>query len=586
MWPHVEPHGRKFAPMARPTRLILWSFLVSVLAASTAAAETTLWLVKPLYPGQDALVDKTQKALDKLMPPTARKESVIGLSELGAMLKDKKSVEVPCFTGETRCADPIDAYVAALGFDRVVLVQGGQDEAGFKFRVVAYEPKAGKVTPATASNAVLEKALLGAVAKVVPVTSTLEVKSTPAGATVFVDDVKQVGVTPLSMQVLPGERVIKIDLKLHQPIEETVVVPMRGHVALEKTLEKVAARLIVSASPAGTLIFLDGVSIGKDKLDRGVAPGSHTIRLTAEGHKSFEQQVTVKADEQFVLDKTLEPINPPANLTPSPTATPNSTQPPALVKVTTPPPVVPPTPLTPTEETYAKKQYLMGSFEYGNLNDPSQAAIVGRRFGDGGLGRSQKFFNAGCDDTRLVNGLCSGRKSLTLIGGALEYGLFGSGKAGKYLGLLAFGVGYLTNIDSLSVSVGSEAGVPETFEGAVGPLTVDPVQVHLFTVRALHPMFRVAFWRFQLHVGGGLEFRTGVLVPKTGTPGAFYKDGFMPMDLGLVGRGGLRLYLVEGLFLQATAHFSYKLFSLDAFGGQTSSPRLWGANVGFGYGFD
>ena len=152
-----------------------------MLLATSAFAETTLWLVRPLYPGQEALVERTEKALDKLIAATERKDHVIGRTELAAVLKGRKVEELPCLGVGERCADPIDPFVATLGFGRIVMVQGGQDEAGFKFRVVSYEPALNKVMPATSSAPVLEKALLGAVAKVVPVASTLEVKSTPSG---------------------------------------------------------------------------------------------------------------------------------------------------------------------------------------------------------------------------------------------------------------------------------------------------------------------------------------------------------------------------------------------------------------------
>src|SRR3990167_3149199 len=100
------------------------------LASSAAWAEKTLWLVRPLYPGQETLVDRTEKALDKLMPGDARKDAVIGQKELAASLKGYVATELPCFSADARCADPIDPFVAGLGFDRIVLMQGGQDEAG------------------------------------------------------------------------------------------------------------------------------------------------------------------------------------------------------------------------------------------------------------------------------------------------------------------------------------------------------------------------------------------------------------------------------------------------------------------------
>src|SRR4051812_28740787 len=118
--------------------------LLLLLSIPAFAAEKTLWLVRPLYPGQEALAGRTQQALDKLTPQILRKDHVIGHAELVSALKGKKADDLPCFLGETRCADPTDPFIANLGFDRVVLIQGGQDEAGFKFKVVSYEPSTGK----------------------------------------------------------------------------------------------------------------------------------------------------------------------------------------------------------------------------------------------------------------------------------------------------------------------------------------------------------------------------------------------------------------------------------------------------------
>lgn len=561
----------------RPSGGMLAALLV--LTSAAASAETTLWLVRPLYPGQEALVERTEKALDKLIAPPDRKDHVIGRSELAAALKGKKVDEVPCLTTGDRCADPIDPFVATLGFGRIVMVQGGQDEAGFKFRVVSYEPALNKVAPASSSAPVLEKALLGAVAKVVPVASALEVKSTPPGAVVYVDDTKM-GTTPLTTQVLPGERVIKLDLKLHQPIEETLVIPIKGFASLDKTLEKVAARLIVTASPAGATIFLDGQPAGKDRVDRGILPGQHTIRLTAENHKAFEQTISVKPDEQYVLDKTLEPL--PGAVVIGPT-TPNKPpenvivvvkQPDQAVKVATPLPPPPPPP-TQTELTYEKRSYFQLSYEYGSLLGN---ALVGRRWGNAGTGRTTSIDSP----------------SRTLMGGSLEYGT-----GGKYFGVAVVGVSYLTNVEQFNLGVGYAPGAQREVDmGITGPSIINNARIHMVTIRALQPQLRLAAWRFMFQLQVGAEFRTGQII-EGGT--TFYKDGFMILDLLAAARFNLRFFIVEGLYFFGSGHFTYYILGETSRmeapndGGmppmatgpepQFKSSHQWGFNVGFGYGF-
>src|SRR6185503_7813103 len=119
-----------------------------------------------------------------------------------------------------------------------------------------------------------------------------------------------------STQVLPGDRALRLDLKGHQPVDEIAFIPARGSTMVERTLAKVAARLAVTASPAGASIFIDGQLAGKDRIDRGVLPGAHTLRITAEGHKDFEQRIEVRPDEQMTVSHALEAIAPPPNKNP------------------------------------------------------------------------------------------------------------------------------------------------------------------------------------------------------------------------------------------------------------------------------
>jgi hypothetical protein len=548
--------------------------LTLALAPSVALAEKTLWLVRPLYPGQETLVERTEKALDKLMPGESRKDSVIGQKELAASLKAQVVTELPCFSADTRCPDPIDPFVAGLGFDRIVLIQGGQDEAGFKYRVAAYDPKTGKSNPASATNANLEKALLGAIAKVVAAASTLDVRSTPAGATVFIDDVK-VGVTPLNTQVLPGERVIRLDLKLHQPLEETIVIPIRGAAAIEKTLEKVAARIVITAAPAGTEISIDGAPVGKDKVDRGIAPGEHVIRLTAENHKAFEQTISVKADQQFSLDKTLEAL-PGAVVKADPNGNPNGKIA-VILKGDPPPPVAapppPPKPATIEEQIYERRSYFHANFEMANLTGNN---LVARRFDTEGFGRTTTFATP----------------SRTLVGANAEFGTFG-----KYFGIAVFGISWLTNIDSWAMNVGFEPG--QRCEASLNmclATRINNVKANLVVVRALQPQVRFVVWRFQFGVQVGLEFRSGQVIgeddPTTTTAPPMgttrYKDGFVPLDLLLAGRLNVRFFVVDGFFINLQGNYTQFLTgnqATDDSGTTYVSPSSFGFNGGLGYAF-
>jgi hypothetical protein len=537
--------------------------LLLLLTSTPALADKTLWLTRPLYPGQEALVERTEKAIARLVPPEQRANEVIGTKELASALKGRAATDIPCFTGEERCADPIDAFVAKLGFDQIILIEGGQDEAGFKYKVVNYQPAQKKVNQASSSNVVLESALWGAVAKIAAVASTLEVKSTPNGATVFVDDQK-VGVTPLSTQILPGEHVVRVDMKLHQPTEEALLVPIRGVAKLDKTLEKVAARISVTAGPANVSIFVDGQLLGKDRIDRGIQPGAHTLRLTSEGYKAYEQTINVKADEQFTMDKQLEPL-------PGTVAPPNGGQgngQKLVLELHNNQAVVvpPPPPPTPTEENYARKTYFHLGFDFAKLDGNS---LVGRRFGDAGVGRTQFITNS----TRFLYGLTG------------EYGVFG-----QYFGVEVIGLSYLTNGDLVQMNVGYSGDHPEMKQGVPIGDNIDKVHINMVDVAVIHPAIRVAFWKAMVMFDIGLNVRSGQItgtVPNSSGPQ--YNDGFVIIDLLAQARLGFRFYVYDGLYLYVNGGYELFLTGQDAINSgsdkKVHSSSTWGMTGGLGYGF-
>jgi hypothetical protein len=501
------------------------------------------------------LVGKTEQALDKLIPPEGRGVEIIGRKELAAALKGKKVDEIPCLSGSAPCADPISSLVSNLGFERVVLVKGGQDENGYKFQVVSFKPATGETNPATGSGSNLEKALLGALVKVVPLASTLDVRSTPPGATVFVDGLK-VGLTPVTgASILPGEHVVRLDLKLHTGLEETITIPVRGAARFDRVLEKVAARLVVSATPPGTLIELDGQSLGKDRVDRGVQPGPHTLRLSADEHKAFEQRIDVKPDQELIVNQALEPINPDAMKAvvvqiPGQSA-------PVVVAI----PQQPVTPPTDTELNYGRTSYFQVGVETGRLTN---RFLIGRRGTNPEWGRSHDIINTNGDPM--------------LIGAGIEYGIFG-----KYFGVTVFGMSYLTNTSKWHMGTNWDVG-RDGYEqdGALQMRPEIDAKIHLLNLRVLQPQLRFAAWRFMFSLQAGLDVRLGQIVD-TGVP-LFYENGFFITDLLVSGRANVRFYVAAGFYLYGSYYYSqYLLGWTNAAGGKSGSSH--GLDMGVGYGF-
>jgi PEGA domain len=581
---------------------------LALLTSSAAlAGEKTVWLVRPLYPGQEALVAKIEQSLVSIIPDAQRGDEIIGLKELGRVIGSTRLDALPCLSGDERCPDPIDPFMQKLGIDRVVMVQGGQDEAGYNFKVTSYRPGKGETLPASASNAVMDRAFLGAIVKVVPLASTLDVTSIPSGAVVYVDDQK-VGVTPLSTQVLPGNRLLKVDLKQHEPIEKALLIQARATGKFDFKLEKVAARLSVSATPPGTTISIDGQVVGKDRIDRGISPGRHTIRLAAEGYKQLEETIEVKPDQQFSMEKSLEPIpgaDKPTQLvvverTPDAVVTGGgtTTATPEKKEEEKPPP-------TWTEQVYARGTYFYLGFDNTNLLPRSyltstgrvdRLGLVARRWGTEGIGRSA-YLNSGNTSFPGVSG---------------EFGIMG-----KYFGITVLGVSVHFNPTPLNVETGTDGSLIDP-EGPsqVPPVDFRPTEVRspgdptqrkvlprninvnlqLYTLRAIHLQLRLAAWRFAFNLAVGPEFRAGYVLENAPTAQVFYKDGFGVLDLLLGIRVGVRFYLIDGFFLNAMFNYQQYLYGESAVvirdlgAGEYQSalfrgPSGIGFNVGVGYAF-
>ncbi len=572
--------------------------IVCGLATTAVAQEQTLWLVRGLYPGQEALIERTEKALGSLLPADARASAVIGREELTKALAGKVVTEVPCFAVEARCKDPVDRFVTSFGFARVVLVQGGHDDGGFHFNVTAYEPGTGKATPASAVNTAFEAAFLGALAKVVPIAATVEVKSTPPGASVFIDDVKA-GVTPLTTQVLPGQHQLRFDLKLHEPHEELVTVPIRGHLSFDKPLEKVAARVTARVSPDGAQIFLDGASVGKDRLDRGIAPGMHTLRFEAEGHRAFETTFEVKPGQQIILEKALELAEGPLTADSGKVQLliqeesgreqtqilaekrADGTQPPPSQAVE-----IKPGRTKPAEEELddatkirLKKSYFNVSLAYAAFTENQ---LIGRR-----------FENAPARTTRFVG------QRPGLMGVSVEFGT-----GGEYVGVSIVGLTWLTSVDPFSMTVGctaargwSDDGLCETRGGNPTPISIDRTSVHFLTLQLLQPQVRFAVWKFLFGVQLGVEARVGWIQGfDPGTDDVTYEDGFMALDMLASARINMRFYIYDGFYAHLQWHYALSILSIDSAVERDNPGRTFGGipnfqssqtgfNVGVGYAF-
>lgn len=422
-------------------------------AEAPVTTTRTLWLVQPLYPGQEAMIGRTEDAIARLFEEGDASAEVIGRSQLTSERPDTGVVEA-CLFGDGPCDDPVGALVRTYGFGQVILVRAGQDGSGFRFRVASFAP--GGFDSATAENAGarLEEALLGALVKVAPLASQVRVTTDPPGATVFLDG-EPVGTTPLVTQALPGSRTFRVELALHQPVEWKQKVPVRGRLQMEHALQEVPAMVIVRSE--GATILVNGEQKGMGEAQVGLAPGSHLLRLERDGHHPWEERFTLAAGEEKRVEHDLEATGWHAF-----TRTLSREQ----------------------EAIYDRSSYFSLSWDSFRFVDGTITASTLQ-------GRS----------TRESEGIAPADASMW--GVTAEYGTLG-----RHFGLLFIGGSFFQSGSDLDLLVPARGDDPAARFGA---------QVMGGSLRLLHPQLRLAVWRLVFDVQGGFVGRIAHVDQVSGT---------------------------------------------------------------------
>jgi hypothetical protein len=162
----------------------------------------------------------------------------------------------------------------------------------------------------------------------------LLVRSTPAGARVFVDG-DEVGETPVTMrEITPGAHTIRVMHDGYVPQERRVVIsavepaasltfelarprtaapaparvsPAPPTPATPGTLGRYTGALVVESRPAGARVFLDGRPVGTTPVTvTDVDAGEHAVRLELDGFNRWTASVRVVAGDRNRVAASLE----------------------------------------------------------------------------------------------------------------------------------------------------------------------------------------------------------------------------------------------------------------------------------------
>ncbi|GAA5524184.1 hercynine oxygenase [Microbulbifer aestuariivivens] len=142
-------------------------------------------------------------------------------------------------------------------------------------------------------------------AKLRPAWADVRISSNPAGATVTVEG-EVLGTTPLTAQLIQGDRIVEIS----KPQHKTARIPVAVTAGVDQVLASVdlAAAdgiLRLASTPSGASITVNGEFRGRTPMDVELEPGTaHRVRLFKDGYSAVERTIDIGAgvERQLSID--------------------------------------------------------------------------------------------------------------------------------------------------------------------------------------------------------------------------------------------------------------------------------------------
>jgi hypothetical protein len=459
-----------------------------------------LWLVAPLYPGQELLVSRTETAIHKLLPPTS--SDLVGDAALVQLLQERKG-DPGCALGEHTCKNVIDDYLHSLGLKKLVMVKGGQEEPNYSYQVTTIDLITGETHSAQGQGPVLEKALLAALVKVAPLASSLSVISDPPGADLFIDTEK-VGKTPFDGQILPGERAIKISAPGYKELAKTITVGARGEIKLNEKLELLPSKLTVQVIPKDAQVFIDHESKGQGDQTVDIVPGPHTVSAKKTDMEDEERTVNVEPNKTAVVVVEMHPTIESAIL--------------------------------------GKTNYFYLGYEQDQLGKAHGLYKVNAT-------SIEKIDPSKGGTNPNVSALTMTDSQASLHGITGEYGL-----QRGHLGLMAAGLSYLSSSGNINIFPDKTNGF--LFDNGTSS---QPASLSLWDLHVAQPQVQYVVWHFMFQVQVGFGLRVAELATPNFVDAAQVKHstGYWDFSPYVGGKANIRGYLYEGLYAQVSGQLRY-----------------------------
>src|SRR5690606_5449975 len=145
--------------------------------------------------------------------------------------------------------------------------------------------------------------------ELLPAWAELSLSSNPPGAAVFVDGEER-GVTPLSTEVLAGEREVLVKLPAHKAWTEQLRVRAREDLALPPIeLEAADGLVLLRSNPSNAGVLLNGTYQGQTPLEVAVTPGRNSdFTFLLNGYQEARRSLRIEAGQESALEVSLQPI--------------------------------------------------------------------------------------------------------------------------------------------------------------------------------------------------------------------------------------------------------------------------------------
>lgn len=138
----------------------------------------------------------------------------------------------------------------------------------------------------------------------------LRVQTSVPGASVFIDDrgPGALGRTPFQNAVRIGKHHLWIDKPGYKTVERDVTVGVGDDPLVSVELARVEhGRINVVANDPKAQVFVDGKRVGTVPIETDLSSGQHTVKVSAEGMKSWKQDVQVQRGQMTPLRVRMRP---------------------------------------------------------------------------------------------------------------------------------------------------------------------------------------------------------------------------------------------------------------------------------------